>query len=256
MCPVHQREATSVINRRFARANASNLDGWAAINDASLRIDRPHLPDGLAARLPDADASPYEVPDAEELRERADAVAAAAAWFRGRPDDFAMALGKEPDMAPLWPDWLMNLVLDLGRAGLGAEAKRVGDALGEVDLDRQAYFHSDACVALAEAGLADGARDRIAAALARWPDELWVRVHAGDALAALRDRAGAEEHFRVAMEMADAIDDFEAAAEVADRIISLTQPERRARSAGQRRQTKRKLSKAQRKRQGQRKRRK
>lgn len=133
MCPAHHREAESVINRRLARANASNPDGWAAIADASLAIDRPHLPNGLAARLPTAEASIYLIPAPDELAERADAVVEAAGWFHGRSDDFAVALGQEPELTGEWPDWLVNLILDLGAAGLGSAAERVGDALGQVD---------------------------------------------------------------------------------------------------------------------------
>jgi hypothetical protein len=100
MCPTHVRQADSVVNGRLARANASNPDGWAAITAASLAI----LPHGLAARLPRADSSIYLIPDPGELAERADAVVEAAGWFRGRPDDFAVALGQEPAAADLWPE--------------------------------------------------------------------------------------------------------------------------------------------------------
>ncbi|MPY81063.1 MAG: hypothetical protein GEV04_22060 [Actinophytocola sp.] len=259
MCPAHHREAESVINRRLARANASNPDGWAAIAGASLRIDRPHLPNGLAARLPGADASIYVIPAPAELAERAEAVIEAAGWFHGRAGDFALALGQEPHLVGQLPDWLANLILDLGRAGLGFEAQRVGDALGQVDPDQQAFFDGEVCVALAEADLADEARARIDANLARWPDDLWVRVHAGDALATLGDRKGAEEHFGAAMRMADESDDNDAIAEITHRVRMATRQRpagERGHPTSQRRQPKRKLSKAQRKRQARHKRRK
>ena len=73
-------------------------------------------------------------------------------------------------------------------------------------------------VALGESGLADKARDRIAANLARSPHDLWVRIHAGDALAALGDPEGAREHFDAALRMADESDDFADAAEVIHRL--------------------------------------
>jgi tetratricopeptide (TPR) repeat protein len=255
MCAAHLREAESVINRRLARANASNPDGWAAITTASLALDQPHLPNGLAGRLPSAVSSIYSIPEPGELAQRAAAVVEAAGWFRDRPDDFAAALGQEPALAGQWPDWLANLILDLGAAGLGSSAERVGDALAKVDPGRQALVDADVSVALAESGLADKARDQIAANLARWPHDLWVRVHAGDALAALGDPEGAREHFDAALRMAEESDDFETTAEVIDRLRTATRRSASEHSGrgGQREQPRRKLSKAQRQRQNRRK---
>jgi hypothetical protein len=160
MCPTHRRQADSVISRRLARANASNPDGWAAISAASQAINQPHLPNGLASRLPHAASSLYVIPGPDELADRAAALVEAAGWFRGRPDEFALALGQEPELAGLWPEWLENLVLNLGAAGMGVAAERVGDALGKVHPGGQASFDADVAVALAESGLADEARDR------------------------------------------------------------------------------------------------
>lgn len=119
----------------------------------------------------------------------------------------------------------------------------------------RATFDADVTVALAKSGLADEARDRIAANLTRWPHDLWVRLHAGDALVALGDPEGASEHFEAALRMAEGSDDFEATAEVIHRLRKAHR-----RSAGEhsghgrhREQPKRKLGKAQRLRQGRRK---
>jgi hypothetical protein len=252
MCPAHRREAESVINRRLARANASNPDGWAAITDASLRLDRPHLPSGLAAKLPGAETSIYVIPAPAELAERAEGVIEAAGWFPNRADAFNLALGQETHLAGQLPDWLANLIGDLGRAGLGSHAARVGDALGQVDPSRQALFGGDIGVALAQAGLPDQARARIATNLARWPDDLWIRVHAGETLTALGDLKAAQEHFDAAMRMAEQSDDADVMADVMDRIRMVTRRAtggERTQRGGQRRQPKGKLSKAQRKRQ-------
>jgi thioredoxin-like negative regulator of GroEL len=96
---------------------------------------------------------------------------------------------------------------------------------------------------------------RIAANLARWPHDLWVRVHAGDALVALGEPEGAARHFKAALRMAEESDDFEATAEVIDRLRTATRRSAGEHSGrgGQREQTRRKLSKAQRLRQGRRK---
>lgn len=85
---------------------------------------------------------------------------------------------------------------------------------------QQALFDADVA-ALAEAGLGGEARDRIAANLAYWPDNFWTRVHAGDALAALGDREGAEAHFRAALDMAEQADDFAGRSDVMERLMRL-----------------------------------
>jgi hypothetical protein len=136
MCPDHRREAEALIDRRRARANASDPDGWGALAKTTVRLGYPHLPNGLASRLVGADQAMYVIPEPDELAERAKLVIDAASWFPGQPDVLAVALGQEPDVADQLPDWLVSLVLDLGRAGLGPEAADVGRALAQVDPDR------------------------------------------------------------------------------------------------------------------------
>src|SRR6266566_7422719 len=51
MCQAHQRGADTLIKRRMARAEASNLARWRMMVDASARLSLPHLPGGLATRL-------------------------------------------------------------------------------------------------------------------------------------------------------------------------------------------------------------
>ncbi|MCE7007049.1 hypothetical protein LWC34_30090 [Kibdelosporangium philippinense] len=251
MCPAHQREAARVISTRLARANASNPDGWGALADASRRLEQPHLPNGLATKLAGADEAMYVVTEPGELAIRAEHVVRAAGWFPGRPDELAVALGQEPGPMAQLPDWLVNLVLDLGRAGLGIEAAMVGDALARVDPDDTAFYHGMAAVALAEAGLAEEARARIEAGLARWPDDFWIRMHAGDALAALGDLDGAEAHFSTALGMAEQADDVDTRYDALQRLTRIgrrTSQDERCQRGGQRRQPRRKLSKSQRKR--------
>jgi hypothetical protein len=124
----------------------------------------------------------------------------------------------------------------------------VGDALARVDPDNRAMHDGDVAVALAEAGLVEQAKARIEANLTRWPDDFWIRVHAGDALLALGDLDGAKAHFETAVEIADDTGDFEVRHDAVRRlrkISRLTSQEDDPR--GQRRQPKRKLSKSQRK---------
>jgi predicted Zn-dependent protease len=160
----------------------------------------------------------------------------------------AIALGEEPDLASFLPDWLVNLVADLGRAGLGAEAARVGDALARADPDNRSMYDGDVAVTLAESGLAEQATARIEANLTRWPDDFWTRVLAGDALLALGDLDGAKAHFEAAVEIADDTDDFESRHEAVRRLRKLSRlTSQEDHPRGQRRQPKRKLSKSQRK---------
>jgi hypothetical protein len=226
MCPTHHAKAESVIRARLARANASNPDGWLAITDASSRIDRPHLPCGLATRLAGAAAGMYVVPDAAELAGRARAVVEAASWFPGRAHDFAVALGEEPDGAGLLPDWLVNLVLDLGRAGLGAEAAAVGDALAGVDQDLCGMLDADVAVALARAGMAEQALAKVAENVARWPRDVSIRIGAGETLLVLGDREAARTYLRAAVDLAEALDDVEARAEALGRLDRLARLDR------------------------------
>jgi tetratricopeptide (TPR) repeat protein len=144
----------------------------------------------------------------------------AARWFAGRAEDLAVALGAGEDMA--WrPERMESLVLDLGRAGLAAEAAAAADALIRIDPDNESTYAADLGWALADAGDSPAAQARIEANLARWPDEPWVRVHAGDALQELGDADGAEAHFLAALAMADAADDVELRCDVFDRLAEL-----------------------------------
>lgn len=249
MCAAHRSEADAVITERLRRAGRSNPSGWAALGDATIRREEPHLPNGLATKLVGAEQTMYVTAAPDELAERAGFVVEAADWFTGRASDMAVALGEDPDSG-FFPDWLVNLVLDLGRAELGADAVAVGEALGRVDPDMQSVFESEIAIALARAGLNEEARERVEANLARWPDDFSVRMQAGEALEAIGDLDGAEAHFEAALDMADDADDFEARADAAGKIRLLAR--RRARDSGsggpspQRHQQRRKLSRSQR----------
>jgi hypothetical protein len=200
--------AGRLFRKRLDRAEAGNPDGWGALTDATAR--HPHLPNGLETKLAGADAAGVFVAGPDELAARARAVVEAADWFPGRRNDFtiAIALGEDPGKAGQLPAWLVSLVMDLGRAGLGAEAAAVSDALGRVAPDLRAFLDGDLAVALATAGLAGETRACVEANLARWPDDFWIRLHAGDALAILGDRDGAVAHFEAALAMAVESGDF------------------------------------------------
>jgi tetratricopeptide (TPR) repeat protein len=91
---------------------------------------------------------------------------------------------------------------DLGRAGQAAEAVMLSEALAAVDPARPGLFAGEAAVALAEAGRADDARTKIAENTERWPDDVQVRLLAGDALAMLGNTEAALAQFQVALLLA------------------------------------------------------
>jgi hypothetical protein len=214
MCAAHRKEASAVIRRRMTRAEASNPAGWRMLTDASARLSLPHLPGGLATRLAAA----------EDLVRRARLLAEAAAGFPGRPDDFGSALAENRDQAGRLPNWPVTLIRDLGRAGQGTEAVALSEALAVVDPARHSFFAGKAAVALAETGLADDARTKIAENTERWPDDLRTRMLAGDALAIPGDAEASLAHFQAAMSMAQQATDYKASRDLSTRIFRLTLP--------------------------------
>lgn len=214
MCLRHQQEAGKVIRRRLNRAEASNLAGWRMIVDASARLSRPHLPGGLATRLATED----------DLIRRARLLAEATAGFAGRPEDFGSALARNEDQAERFPAWPVALIRELGRASQGAEAVTLSEALAVVDPARHSLLAAEAAIALAEAGSADGARAKVAENVARWPDDIRVRVLAGDALAILGDTEAALAHLQAALPLAQQAKDAKAIRNLSARIFRLTPP--------------------------------
>ena len=215
MCRAHRNEADTVIRRRIARAEGSNLTGWRMITDASTRLSLPHLPGGLATRLAAAKNDPVR---------RARLLAEATAGFAGRPDDFGSALAENRDQAGRFPGWPVTLIRGLGRAGQGTEAVMLSEALAVVDPARQGLLTGEAALALAESGDADEARAKVAENVERWPGDVRARILAGDALAVLGDAEGALAHLQVALPLAEQAKDYKAIGDLSTRIIRLTRP--------------------------------
>jgi thioredoxin-like negative regulator of GroEL len=214
MCPPHRKDASAVMRRRLARAEASNPAGWRMTVDASARLSLPHLPGGLATRLAGE----------KDLVQRARLLAEATAGFAGCPDDFGSALAESQDQAEHFPAWPVTLIRDLGRAGQGTEAVTLSEALAVVDPARHSLFAGEAAVALAEAGLADDARAKIAVISERWPDDIRARILTGDALAVLGEAGAAVEHLRAALPLAQQARDGKAIRDLSTRIFRLTRP--------------------------------
>src|SRR5438067_1278243 len=80
---------------------------------------------------------------------------------------------------------MWNLPNALAGAGLVDDAVVVADALAGVDVGNDHNYAGDAATILAGAGRNVEARARVEANLKRWPDDPFVRIQAGEALAAL-----------------------------------------------------------------------
>jgi tetratricopeptide (TPR) repeat protein len=100
----------------------------------------------------------------------------------------------------------------------------LSEALAVVDPPRRGSFAGEAAVALAEAGLADDARTKIAENTERWPDDVRVRLLAGDALAMLGNTEAALAQFQVALLLAQQAKDFKIIRGLSTRIFRLTHP--------------------------------
>jgi hypothetical protein len=221
----------------MARAEASNPAGWRMMADASARLSLPHLPGGLATRLKTA---------GDDLVLRARLLAEAAAGFPGRPDDFGSALAEDRDRAGRFPGWPVALIGELGRAAEGIEAVMLSEALARVNPARRAFFGGQAALALAEAGLADDARVKIAEQVELWPDDVQSRMLVGDALALLGDAEPALAQYQAALPLAQRAKDYRATHELSGKIFRLTHSGS-AHPAVQRRQPRSKPSRSQRK---------
>ncbi len=89
-------------------------------------------------------------------------------------------------------DVLLDAIMNEG-GQLPDEATRIADVLSQTDPDRAASFQGDLPFALLHAGRREQALARIQANLARFPDDVWIRVHAGDIYAELGEDESALE---------------------------------------------------------------
>jgi len=122
----------------------------------------------------------------------------------------------------------------------------LSEALARVDPARRAFFGGQAALALAEAGLADDVRVKIAEHVERWPDDVQTRMLAGDALAFVGDAEAALAQYQAALPLAREAEDYQATRELSRKIFRLTRPGS-AQSAVQRRQPRSRPGRSQRK---------
>lgn len=107
--------------------------------------------------------------------------------------------------------WLVSLPIELASQGLVDEAARLGSAWSE--LKEPENFLSDLAVILAEAARETEAREQIRKNLKRFPEEIWVRIKAGDAFRALKDYPCAEAEYRKGLGLAEDSEDRSAVLE-------------------------------------------
>ena len=154
----------------------------------------------------------------EDLRRRVDAAAARRFADLGQEELRAAAalavefLDAAVDGSVDWPhedvlesmpvdEWLMNLPGLLVHAGLLTEARVVAERAVEADADSDVLYLGDLAQSLAEAGLEREAAEQAEANLDRFPDESWVLVTSGFALAR-SDPGRADSLFRKALMLA------------------------------------------------------
>jgi predicted Zn-dependent protease len=103
-------------------------------------------------------------------------------------------------------EWLMNLPGLLVHAGLLTEARVVAERAVEVDPKNDVMYLGDLAQSLAEAGLDREAAEQAEANLDRFPDESWVLITSGFALARA-DPERAESLFHKALALVRPEDD-------------------------------------------------
>jgi len=98
-------------------------------------------------------------------------------------------------------NWLLDLPFDLAAQGMVDEAVEMCARLAKVD--EAENFLGDCAVILAEAGRREEALRQVEANLAQFPDDVWVRIKAGDAHRKLGEMETAEAVYHDALAMTD-----------------------------------------------------
>jgi len=115
--------------------------------------------------------------------------------------------------------WLGELPFALARFGMVDEAAELCarmSAVREVE-----YFLGDRAVILAEAGRREDALRQVEKNLARFPEDAWVRIKAGDVYRELGDAAAAEAAYRHTLAMTLADDPSDARDGAVERLICI-----------------------------------
>ena len=111
--------------------------------------------------------------------------------IESRPDEI-LEIDDEMEYGLL--DWLLELPFELAGNGLVTEAAEIGKRFAEVFEPEN--FLADRAAILAVHGRRDEAATQVEEILARFPEDPWVAIKAGDACYALGDKQAAESLYR------------------------------------------------------------
>ena len=115
--------------------------------------------------------------------------------------------------------WLGEIPFALARFGMVDEAAELCARMAAVR--EVEYFLGDRAVILAEAGRREEALRQVEKNLARFPEDAWVRIKAGDVYRELGDAAAAEAAYRYALDMTPADDPNDARDGAVERLICI-----------------------------------
>ena len=198
LCAEHRTSCLAIVR---AIDGGPDDDSWTEARWVLQQLDRPHVPWPVVRSFTDAVEAAWAPLDEGSTTLDAEAVEATAAFCAAvDPDlrheqllDWAVPLGFDGDPCDAFHDTVGNLHY----RSLGVDialADQVRDAAAELsDDDRLAGWDAESASRLARSGDGDGARSRIAAALAAAPQDFFVRLTAAEVSRHLGDLEDAEE---------------------------------------------------------------
>ncbi len=189
---------------------------WAA--EELWRRLTPDLvcPERIADRLDAAMAAAAE-PDPERRNSAEEDLAAtmqAITWLDQFPAEERGARFEELHACTTYDytEWMLDFVFN-DLTAPPDDVARVADVMADADPGNATNYQGDLAVTLAQAGENEAALSRVAANLERFPDDVWIRIKAGDACEALGRLEDALEHFVEAMRRATRATDWHGAEE-------------------------------------------
>lgn len=174
----------------------------------------------LSAEAFGAGDEPMTVADAERHWRMAQAVMDLVAPKTGlvRPE-LLEELSEHASLHVGW--WLSDLPSSLAQLGMVDQAAEICARMATVE--HGDTYLGDRAMILAEAGRREAALEQVEEILARFPDDPWVRLTAGDVHEALGDLAAAEATYRQALALTDALGPSSERSAAVERLMDLLQ---------------------------------